>query len=336
MISFYGGEPLLNIKFIQKVIDYIESISIDNILFKYSMTTNATLLDLYMDYIVKKNISLLISLDGNKKANSYRINREGKQSFEKVMNNIMKLSKKYPEYFTTQVEFNSVLTNKSEVEFTDQYIYNKFKKHPTISELNTAGLNKDMENEFKSIFNLFTNSIKQSDNPNLLDEKLFEKSPYIMRAFSFLRAFSGNYFENYQSLIVEDKQRKFFPTGTCLPFEKKMFITVRGNILPCERIAHKYSLGHVSLDSVKISCKKIAKQYSLYYKSMKQQCTNCYSKPICYQCMFHVKTLMTKNVHCQGFTNKNEFLNNIQNTCSYLLEHKKLYKRLSTELLLSK
>ena len=52
-IGFYGGEPLLNIPFIQQVINYIEQLSYIGIAFQYSMTTNAMLLDHYMDYLVE-------------------------------------------------------------------------------------------------------------------------------------------------------------------------------------------------------------------------------------------------------------------------------------------
>ena len=40
-IGFYGGEPLLNVPFIQEVIDYIESLAPIGKKFHYSMTTNA-------------------------------------------------------------------------------------------------------------------------------------------------------------------------------------------------------------------------------------------------------------------------------------------------------
>lgn len=55
MISFYGGEPLLNIAFIRKVISYIESLPPIGKIFKYGMTTNAMLLDRCMDFLVEKN-----------------------------------------------------------------------------------------------------------------------------------------------------------------------------------------------------------------------------------------------------------------------------------------
>lgn len=55
VIGFYGGEPLLNMPFIRQVIEYIESLEQVGRKFYYSMTSNAMLLNKYMDFIVKKS-----------------------------------------------------------------------------------------------------------------------------------------------------------------------------------------------------------------------------------------------------------------------------------------
>lgn len=36
---------------------------------------------------------------------------------------------------------------------------------------------------------------------------------------------------------------KTIPTGTCIPLVKRMFVTVTGKILPCERIGQQFALG---------------------------------------------------------------------------------------------
>ena len=51
------------------------------------MTTNAMLLDKYMSYLEKHKVNLLISLDGNQVHNSYRIDKQGNPSFNKVFHN---------------------------------------------------------------------------------------------------------------------------------------------------------------------------------------------------------------------------------------------------------
>ncbi len=44
-LSFYGGEPLLNVPFIEKVIGYTKGLKNQVRKFAYSMTTNGMLLD---------------------------------------------------------------------------------------------------------------------------------------------------------------------------------------------------------------------------------------------------------------------------------------------------
>lgn len=43
------------------------------------MTTNAILLDRYMDFLAENEFRLLISLDGDEKGQSYRVDTKGKK-----------------------------------------------------------------------------------------------------------------------------------------------------------------------------------------------------------------------------------------------------------------
>ena len=95
-ISFYGGEPLCNFSFIKKAVDYVKNNPIKNKRIVYSMTTNAVLLEQYMDFLVKNNFEILISLDGNKYNDSYRVFKNGNSSFDTVISNIDKLYSSYP------------------------------------------------------------------------------------------------------------------------------------------------------------------------------------------------------------------------------------------------
>ena len=106
IVVFYGGEPLLNVSFIQEVIAYIESLKPVGKVFRYNMTTNAILLDKYMDFLVEKKFNLLISLDGNKEGQGYRVDAAGYNSFDRVYSNVCLLRERYPEYFKEYVMFN--------------------------------------------------------------------------------------------------------------------------------------------------------------------------------------------------------------------------------------
>ena len=127
-ISFYGGEPLLNMEFVKQVIDYTEKLPPTGRIFKYSMTTNAMLLDRYMDYLVEKDFALLISLDGDEQGQSYRTDHAGNNSFQRVYRNIMLLKEKYPEFWENNVNCNAVLHDRNGVERT--YKFDKLNNRP--------------------------------------------------------------------------------------------------------------------------------------------------------------------------------------------------------------
>ncbi|MEG1669349.1 hypothetical protein [Chryseobacterium sp.] len=69
-------------KFIKKIVSYLEEHPSSHRHFTFSMTTNAILLDKYVDYLAEKKFNLLISLDGNEEHTSYRVNSADKNAFE--------------------------------------------------------------------------------------------------------------------------------------------------------------------------------------------------------------------------------------------------------------
>lgn len=77
-IGFFGGEPLVNMILIEKIINYLNAVKIKGITFVYNLTTNAILLPKYMNYLVENDVHLLISIDGSKQNNIYRVKRKGK------------------------------------------------------------------------------------------------------------------------------------------------------------------------------------------------------------------------------------------------------------------
>ena len=96
-VSFYGGEPLLNINLIKSVVELFEHLECKR-RFVFSMTTNGILLKKHIKYLINKDFHLIISLDGNRKSNSYRIDKYGNESFENVYNVAKFIYKEYPNF----------------------------------------------------------------------------------------------------------------------------------------------------------------------------------------------------------------------------------------------
>lgn len=77
-ISFYGGEPLMNFPIIKEIVEYAELLNFEGKEIVFTMTTNAVLIDKYADFLSKHKFRILVSLDGNKKHDSYRKQFQGK------------------------------------------------------------------------------------------------------------------------------------------------------------------------------------------------------------------------------------------------------------------
>lgn len=95
-ITFFGGEPLLNFKLIKEVVEYCKKREIDTRKkFRYSITTNGTLINKEIEEFLKDNKFIIqISIDGEKEkhnANRYDINGIG--SYETVIKKTENLRK---------------------------------------------------------------------------------------------------------------------------------------------------------------------------------------------------------------------------------------------------
>lgn len=329
-VSFYGGEPLLNRSFIDDVINYFENKTLNRKIV-YSMTTNAMLLDRYMDYLVGKNFHLLISLDGDRMGHSYRVDHYGKNSFDKVCGNVCLLKDKYSDYFKHNVNFNAVLHNRNNIERIIKYIQESFDKTPRVSELRTSGVRPDKHEEFLKTYRNKYDSLHQSENYKELSDEMFLNEPSTHDLLIYLHQYSGNVFRSYNDLFVNSNNSNCIPTGTCLPFSKKMFVTVEGKILQCEKIDYRFSLGYVAEDRLDLSVGSVTSRFNGYLDNMQRCCSVCYRKDSCVQCLYYVEDIDEKNPVCHGFMNKKDFDIYSSRCLNHLRLHPKLYRRLMEE-----
>lgn len=327
-LSFYGGEPLLNTPLIEKVINYAENSKARGISFRYSMTTNAMLLDKHMDMLVAKNFNLLISLDGNRIHHSYRTTKMGENSFTKVIQSINLLRRKYPDFFKKNVNFNSVIHNRNSVQEVFEYFKINFNKTPYLSELNTTGITKEMRQEFLQTYRNVNESLHQSENYEEIKDVLFLNEPTLKSLAFFIIHNSSNVFSRYGDLLSKNKTAQSIPTGTCYPFSRKIFITARGKILPCERISHKYALGEVTENGVNLDLVEIAEKYNSYFNKFTRMCDSCYNRGSCVQCIFQLDDLEEKHPLCYGYMDKTRFNQHVSGFMRMLEKNPEYYFRI--------
>jgi uncharacterized protein len=332
-ISFYGGEPLLNFYAIRKIVEIIKQINISDFYFQFTITTNGILLDLYIDYLVENDFILAISLDGAKENNAYRVFKNGKSSFDIVYKNSKMLKEKYPNYLKSNVSFACVMHNKNSFSEVLRFFVNEFGKVPMMNSIAGRDLNKKNKSEFESIFRKKKNEIREETNIISLKKEISLK--YFPRNTK-LEKFIINNCESVHGDIRtviggEYKKSKIIHTGTCNPFEKKIFFTVNGKILPCERISQEYTLGNIKNKSIYLDYEQIAKQYNKYYIKFLSQCKDCADRYYCTQCIFQLP-LKSNKVKCDNFQSKAELIENYSKTLSMLENEPSFYKRIYRDL----
>ena len=271
LIGFYGGEPLLNIDLIKKVVKYTKNIGKTNgMKFRYNIVTNGILLHKYIDFLVKNDFILTISLDGDEYHNQYRVFKNKTQSFNIVVDNIFKIQSQYPDYFKRNVNFNTVIHNKSNIKEIYKFFNSKFQKNPFITEVNTNTSN--------------TNISKYTYNQPY--EQSHSHKYYLKNDASDF--FIDNVFTTHNSLFINKNKNKkcIYKSGTCVPFSKKVFVTVDGSIMMCEKVSSKFSVGRVCDGEVYLDYNKAAQLFNELIDKRLKTCCNCYLKSICSECIF--------------------------------------------------
>lgn len=328
-IGFYGGEPLMNFKLIIEIVEYVLENLPPKMSVQFNMTTNAMLIDKYIDYLVRHNFKLLISLDGDKEDNCYRVTPNNKNAFDLIYRNVKAIQNKHPDFFRKNVAFNSVFHVKSDVDRIVDFFKKEFNKTTSLSDINNSDIKDKKQFSLlqKSVFNSIDSSVKSF----ALDKELMYNSPRISSLTYFLHYLTNEVYKDYRMLLYGDKKYSLLNTGTCIPFERKMYLTVNGRILVCERIDHDLSVGTVTENGVEIDTAKIARIYNSYYKKLYDQCKSCYSQASCSQCMFYLN-IKEKKTKCHNFKSAKMFSEYLSLNVSYLESNPWAYNRIMNEI----
>lgn len=329
-IGFYSGEPLLNFKIIEQIVCYVKNKDIYKRI-HFAMTTNSMLLDKYTDFLVKHKFHLLLSLDGNSSNNAYRKKKNGDSSFKEVCSNIDKLYKLYPSYFKQYVNFNAVLHNANSVDDIYGFIKGRYNKIPQLSELNTFGIAEEKKDKFNRMFLNYERSILSSANKQEIVDQLFISIPF----FKDLSRFVLQHLDVRKELqdLTKRSNTIHTPTGTCTPFAKKIFVSVSGNLFPCETIQRNYPLGNVRNGEVELNFMQVTDYYNNIYLCIRKQCEICYLQRSCVQCIFNMPTQYSRP-SCETSMNKTKFTNYLSDNLSNLEDNSVFLKKIVSQIYL--
>ncbi|PWB54377.1 MAG: radical SAM protein [Nitrosomonadales bacterium] len=118
-VTFYGGEPTLNLEFMQSVMERYPA-------FRFQLQTNGTLLDDLPDSVLARLSNILVSIDGGEEVtDGYR----GKGIYRQVVKNVNKIRDRLGGTLTARVTWSSADTTFEELDELVQafdYVYFQF------------------------------------------------------------------------------------------------------------------------------------------------------------------------------------------------------------------
>jgi uncharacterized protein len=275
-LSFYGGEPLLKIDLIRKVIDHAESVTDKKI--RYSMTTNGTLLiPEICKYIREKDFNLMVSLDGPQEVHDrYRVYANGRGTFEKIMKNLRYLKSLDENYYREKVIFSIVSAPPHRLEETRRF----FSSDPL-----TAG-NKVSFSYMDSTIQDFPYHAtrEQSEQTTKEREKLHKSFVDGIVEKKEREEFLNAYYEN-DYLRFYHRMKGPLPeiirlNGCCIPGARRLFVTVDGTLHVCERMENGYPIGHVD-QWIDIG---LIEKLVADYIDVNKDCLECWACRLCSTC----------------------------------------------------
>ncbi|AGK99603.1 Cys-rich peptide radical SAM maturase CcpM [Clostridium pasteurianum] len=282
-IGFYGGEPLLEFNFIKKCIEYAEEKS-DCKKIIFSMTTNASLLtDEIVEFLYKHSVLLTISLDGPKEIhNSHRklaLNNNG--SFDKVINNIVRIEKKFPEYIKT-ILFNTVIDTENDFDCIDKF----FLSYDTVK--NIALRSTFISNNYKKD-DIVINE-KRQDYYSKQSYELFKIFYHLIKEKSTENC-SRIAIEEYNEVAKLSKKlvpqeilpERAHPSGPCIPGTHRLFMNADGFFYPCERVSESSNLMQIGHIDTGFDIDKVKKILNIG-KVNENACKNCWAIRLCGIC----------------------------------------------------
>lgn len=328
-VGFYGGEPLLNFPLIEEIVSCSRSIwGMDGVAF--DITTNGTLLDKYVDFLVKNQFTLRISMDGNEFHNSYRLLKNGEPSFPIVFRNAKLVREKYPEYFKNKVRFFAVHHKKNSIDEMTAFFQENFNKEPLVTDVSLIGVNPEKKEDFYQVYSAHQalNQLKPgtSETTTGSTDERFSASLFDIRG----AVFSHTYYivHKYDQLL--DKSSRVIPvwTGTCDPFRKKVFLSVNGKLLPCERVPQYYALGEADDNGVRLDFQAVADKYNHWYAKLSKLCNNCKNSQYCDQCILRMD-LSQNECKCDKFKTEESYRKKLQHILSTLEDNPGAYFNIS-------
>lgn len=279
-IGFYGGEPVLEFDLIKQVVEHVEK-HYPARKVRYNFTTNLTLFtDEVIDYVLEKNIQIMISIDGPQPVqDKYRTFVNGKGSFATVMANARRIRERDPNYYQTCFT-NTVASPGEDYESIREFLDHSElfgPLHSSFTQVNDVGLKE---------------AVTYGDEYyRMVRREKFKMLLFTLGEIDSSRA-SRMFAQEKATILHTNREligggtlhsRKGHPGGPCVPGLHRFFVDVDGNFYPCERITEDAAFQVGNLDTG-FDLEKVEKIINVG-RCTKEECLTCWAFLHCGTCI---------------------------------------------------
>lgn len=289
-IGLYGGEPLLRFSLIKEIVNYVKNVY-SNREVMYSMTSNMTLMTEEMaKFLVNvQNFSVVVSMDGPKEVyNIQRVFQNGKGAFSAAMNGLDVYMKAKKDSINSDkpIAFSTVITQPyTEEKFKAiNEFFLKLKEKYEFMVLVSYVSGTSISEEYEEINQRVENKWEDVEEQRQIYDPLMvwtldnlETSNFSMNYFR-----RGALLEIHKRIISDKPIEQYSLNGCCVPGARRLYVTVNGDYLPCERIGTQLPIGNIN-DGFNISF--IQEKYiDDFVEQEIKYCGECWAINLCNNC----------------------------------------------------
>ncbi|MCL2035651.1 MAG: 4Fe-4S cluster-binding domain-containing protein [Oscillospiraceae bacterium] len=289
IVSFYGGEPLIEFEKIKKLVSYCQNIFGGKEQL-YLISSNGTLLnDEFMNWFIENpDVQISITLSGPEDCHDrYRHTSGGSGSHRLIMDFITSITKRNPEAYHSRVNFLCNYLNLSDV-------YDIMRFHETekilqgktpvfisrIKDSDHDGFVSALRNKRADKGRTFSDKAVYDELVEMFCDEKGNGNPILKRLFDH------SLFPIHQRQMHPVGEKAYF-TGICAPFLQRLFVNTDGQFNLCEKAGDYCDYGDVHNG---FNIAKIKKFLFDYKNANEEKCASCWAVRFCPLCFIDVFT----------------------------------------------
>ena len=285
VITFYGGEPLLNLPLIRQCVAYARR-NCGDLGVRFGVTTNGYLLKgEAARFLAGEGFSIVVSLDGPAEIHDrHRRTKGGAPTWDQVVSNVRDLLATYPDYRTNgHIRFNAVATRSTdlcEVQgffcscelFADSMGLEISEQSQSPGEVNAVLPDDLLAVSGSALYQEFIQGLKSG----LLKDEHGCRSRWVQTS-TFQKPFVLFHKRGYLSPHLPEKMVFL---NTCVPGARKTFVNANGDYFACERVVESQEgiIGNVG-EGVDVA--RVVALLDRWNRAGGDQCRYCWCLPTC-------------------------------------------------------